>query len=417
MARKNIAEAMKHDEPEVARSTEIELWPIAKLKPHKRNAKLHPPEQVTYLAQLIKRHGFDQPIAVDSKGVIIKGHGRWLAAKELRLATVPVIVRSDLAPGLVAEARIADNRVAEFGWDSAQLVADVVDGLKIGLDPDVIGFSLKDLGLETDPETGEVSQGEEPIDEGAVQAAPVQTIIVEPETPPPPKKPKTKLGQMYQLGDHVLVCGDVREHLPTERVALALHDPPYGISIVEKGLGDGKRHGNAAAPRGKFDPIAGDNEPFDPTPVITHAARTHVLWGANHYADKLPPSAAWIVWDKRVELPSNGFSDAELAWVSKGGSVRIIRHTWNGMIRDSERGEPRVHPTQKPVAVHAMIVEMFTEPGELVFDGYAGSGTTLLACEQLGRKCYTVEKAPAYCDQVIARWEALTGQKAKLIHG
>lgn len=136
------------DNGPAATELEIERWPIARLKAYKRNAKSHPPEQIELLARIIKKHGFDVPIVVDGKGVIVKGHGRWLAAKSLGMATVPVIARTDLSPAEAAEARIADNRVAEFGWDFDALVADVVGNLKDGLDPGIIGWSLKDLGLE-----------------------------------------------------------------------------------------------------------------------------------------------------------------------------------------------------------------------------------------------------------------------------
>jgi hypothetical protein len=220
----------------------------------------------------------------------------------------------------------------------------------------------------------------------------------------------SKVGEVYQLGPHRLACGDCtvpahRELLMQGRTAkLGLHDPPYGIAIVEAGLADGNRHGNAWASRMQaVAPIANDDRPFDPTHLLG-TADTVVLWGANHYADKLPRSAAWLMWDKRVDLPSNGFSDGELAWVSRGGSVRIIRHVWNGLIRASERGEARVHPTQKAVAVLVEVLGMYTQPGDLVTDWYAGSGSTLIACAKADRVCFTMELMPYYCDVVRKRW-------------
>lgn len=237
------------------------------------------------------------------------------------------------------------------------------------------------------------------------------------DVPEPPKVPITQPADLWILGDHRLLCGDstkaedVARVLGKQRAALGLHDPPYGMGAVEMGFGDGRRHGNAAAPRGRFRPIKGDDRPFDPSHLLA-TSKVVVLWGANHYADKLPPRPAWLVWDKRVDLPSNDFSDCELAWVSQGTRAKIIRHTWNGMIRDSERGERRVHPTQKPVAVHREIIEAFTGAGEVVLDCYLGSGTTLLAAEQIGRVCVGLEIEPAYCDVIVTRWEAFTGRKA-----
>lgn len=151
MAKRKISEAMKqpaNDEHDITKMTEVELWPIARVKPYKKNAKRHPQEQLDMLARIIKKHGFDQPIVVDGKGVIIKGHGRWLAATELKMPTVPVIVRADLDAASIAEARIADNRISEFGWDYDALIADVVGNMKHGLDPEMIVFTLKELGLE-----------------------------------------------------------------------------------------------------------------------------------------------------------------------------------------------------------------------------------------------------------------------------
>lgn len=140
---------------------QVEHWHPSKLKPYKRNAKNHPPEQIRMIAKLIEKHGFDVPIVVDGKGTIIKGHGRWLAAKELGMETVPVLVRADLTAAAAAEARIADNRVGEFGWDFEALVGDVVSNLKDGFDVELTGFTLKDLGLEADgTENGEGVAGD-----------------------------------------------------------------------------------------------------------------------------------------------------------------------------------------------------------------------------------------------------------------
>lgn len=130
--------------PSVAR--EIELWPVDRLKPYKRNAKAHPAEQIALLARIIAKHGFDQPIAVDGKGVIVKGHGRWLAARELGMPTVPVVVRSDLSAAEAAEARLADNRVAEFGYDFGILRDELIAASELpGFDVDLTGFDLEEI--------------------------------------------------------------------------------------------------------------------------------------------------------------------------------------------------------------------------------------------------------------------------------
>lgn len=227
-----------------------------------------------------------------------------------------------------------------------------------------------------------------------------------------------RVGDLFQLGEHRLLCGDCTDRecvarlLGGEVAQLGLHDPPYGLRArMAWGFGDGKQYGKAKAPRGTFRPMHGDTLPFHPQHLLTSAA-TVVIWGANHFADKLPASSAWIVWDKRVTLPSNDQSDGEVAWVSTGNTLRILRHRWNGMIRDSERGIKRVHPTQKPIWLMQQVIERYSQEGELVTDWYAGSGTTLLAAQNTHRRCYSMEIEPFYCEYIIARWQVLTAQEA-----
>lgn len=258
----------------------------------------------------------------------------------------------------------------------------------------------------------------------AAAAAAQLALFSEPETPqeqaPTVAPVRVQYGDLWQLGRHRLLCGDstdaamVAHLMAGERARLALHDPPYGNQHLIKTLGDGTRYGRTCSAKGRFAPITGNDRTFDPRHLLK-SGRVVVLWGANHYAHLLPSTACWLIWDKRVDLPSNGFSDAEIAWVSTGGSMRIIRHRWNGMIRDSERGERRVHPTQKPLAVQEEIIRRYTSHGDLVADWYLGSGTTLIACERTGRRCYGAEIEPHYCDVILRRWEQATGQRATLL--
>lgn len=220
-----------------------------------------------------------------------------------------------------------------------------------------------------------------------------------------------KYGELVTLGNHRLYCGDCRDTdaitalMRGEQATLALHDPPYGLRAkMSWGFGDGKQHGNQKTRKGLYAPVYGDDQLFDPSHLLG-TAKTVILFGANHYADKLPASAAWVIWDKRVTIPSNHQSDCEMAWVSKGNTARMFRHRWNGMIKDSECGEKRIHPTQKPVALMTHLIEQYTQKGDIVIDWYAGSGSTLLACEQTGRRCYAIEIVPDYCQKIIERWE------------
>jgi DNA modification methylase len=140
-----------------------------------------------------------------------------------------------------------------------------------------------------------------------------------------------------------------------------------------------------------------------------------IFWGGNYYADRLPASSAWLVWDK--DNGQSFFADGEIAWTNQKTAVRIFKHQWNGLIKASERGEKRVHPTQKPVALAEWCFEHYSEKEDKVLDLFGGSGSTLIACEKTGRKCYMMELSPAYCDVIVSRWEQATGKKAVLSAG
>ena len=139
-------------------------------------------------------------------------------------------------------------------------------------------------------------------------------------------------------------------------------------------------------------------------------------WGANNYANALPPTTCWIVWDKRDDQTSNNFADAELAWSNHKSAVRIFRHLWNGLMKASERGERRVHPTQKPVALAAWCFERYGKEGDIILDPFLGSGISVIAAEQMhNRRVYGCELSPEYVAVVIQRWVDLTGKQPRLV--
>ena len=194
-----------------------------------------------------------------------------------------------------------------------------------------------------------------------------------------------------------------------------LTDPPYGIGVVNNEgtvIGYGKKH---LAKRGKYAPIVGDNTTETAQKayeVLSKICDKLILWGGNYFLDFLPASDGWLIWDKRGESGMrNNFADGEMAWCSFHTPVRIYHQLWNGMIREGEH-EKRVHPTQKPVKMLGEILQDFTKEGENVLDVFGGSGSTLIACEQLKRNCFMCELDPHYCDVIIGRWEKLTGEKA-----
>ncbi len=205
---------------------------------------------------------------------------------------------------------------------------------------------------------------------------------------------------------------DCREILPTinpSDVDLLLTDPPYGIGLdtAYAARRPGNVGGRVAGGSRDHPRVKGDDKPYDPRLLLVFGRA--VLFGGNHYAHLLPPSGAWIVWDKLDSLHTDkreqGFNDgadAELAWTNLGGAVRTYKHMWNGVLRKSEVGH-HVHPTQKPAALMRWIVERWTEPGDLVLDPYMGSGPVAQACNDLGRRYVGIEIEERYCETAAKR--------------
>lgn len=215
-----------------------------------------------------------------------------------------------------------------------------------------------------------------------------------------------------------LYCGDSREIVdyvmhygpdaPDPKSVLMLTDPPYGVS--EQTNRRSKRR-SALSRSNNFSSIVGDDRPFDAAFWVRANWRI-VMFGANYFAASLPPSASWLVWDKldgltssRRTLGFNDNADVELIWTNLGGPARILRHRWMGIMKGSERGERRVHPTQKPIALMMAILDLFARPGDVVFDPYAGSGPTLLAARALGLRSIGVEIRRGYCETIVKRIE------------
>lgn len=190
-----------------------------------------------------------------------------------------------------------------------------------------------------------------------------------------------------QFGDVLLILADCLDVLPIACDAV-MTDPPYGHSW--SGVNSTAKGGRNWTRR-RAEKIIGHDEPYDPAPILALDVPT-VLWGANHYASRLPDSPAWLVWDKRGGTAENNLSDCELAWCNVGGSARLKMHMWNGLCRDSEIGV-HLHPTQKPVVVMAWAMDKAKIPaGATVLDPYMGSGTTAIACIRTGRKFVGIEK-------------------------
>jgi DNA modification methylase len=394
----------------------------SELTPYANNSKKHTTEQIDEIAGQISKFGFDQPIVVDRSRVIIKGHGRREAAIRLRLKSVPVIIQ-DLSEYEAMAARIADNKVAsKTGFDMDKLAFDIGTLERNKFDLKSTGFDEAEIKkmIEEIPEHirdgGKVSGNSEP------EPQPVTVVGPADEEVPEVKKTSLRIGSVIELGRHILVCGDstdaefVKRHC--HEPDLVYTDPPYGINEkTDRSFAARSRE----AKGGVFAPIIGDESIETAVKAIAVIKelkpKATVIWGANYFCHHLPQTAQWLVWDKRVEENQRDMnSDCELAWVDSGKkSVRIFRHLWKGMIKGSEHGEARVHPTQKPIALAEWSIAEYAPDSRLVVDLFAGSGSTLLACERLGKVCVAFELSPEYCEAICLRWEKLTDEKRKIV--
>lgn len=203
-------------------------------------------------------------------------------------------------------------------------------------------------------------------------------------------------GQRLILGDCRAVMGELGG------VGAVVSDPPYGIGYAHGGGGGKLAQSTAFAHM----PIVGDDQPFDPSFWIKQPA---ILWGGNHFSDKLPASQSWLIWDKRCADYSNDQADSEMAWTNLGFPARMFRHVWNGMLRGAESKTPRVHPTQKPIALMKWCLG-FLPDDKTILDPFMGSGTTLVACQRLGRMGTGIEIDPYYFDVACRRVDEATRQ-------
>jgi len=383
---------------------QIEIIEISKLKPHPKNPRVHPDSALDRLTRSIKEFGWTNPILVSADGFILAGHARLKAAEKAGLKEVP-IVRLPLK-GTKAEAyMIADNRLSELtSWDFPQLT-DLLEEIDTGeFDIEITGFSDKEA---EDLMTQFYVPSEGLMDDDEIPEK-VETIC--------------KTGDLWQLGNHRLLCGDATRREDIERLMngenadMVFTDPPYGIEVVgaDGKIGGGSVRGKKYYPSQKFNKIIGDDKPFNPEHLFALAPML-LIFGANNFASRLPDSPSWLVWYKGQTA---NFSECELVWTNIGGRVKYYNFTWNGMTRKGIRKEElltRVHPAQKPVGLITQI--LIDCKGETIIDPYGGSGSTLIACEKLGRRCFMMEISEYYTSVILKRWENFTGQKAVKIDG
>lgn len=392
----------------------ISAYPVDKLIPYARNARTHSKEQVAQIAASIYHFGFTNAVLIDENDGIIAGHGRVLAAQKLDLKEVPCFRLSYLTENEKQAYILQDNKLAlNAGWDEDMLKLEL-ESLKLkDFDLSLTGFGEAELlNIIGVPETA--SSGNEEDDNVPDLPFDVETV--------------TQAGQVWILGAHRVMCGDstsledVNKLLNHNAVDMVLTDPHYGISIVSGankvgggGKFGGKVGGGKIIPSNTYKPIQGDDSIDTAIKAIEVIKKlkpkVQVIWGGNYYANQLENSSCWLVWDKNN---TGNFADAELAWTNQDTAVRIFKHTWNGMIKDSEHGQKRVHPTQKPVALSEWCLENYGQKIKTVLDLFGGSGSSLIACEKMGKAAFIMEIDPYYCDVIIKRWEDYTGETAIL---
>jgi DNA modification methylase len=373
---------------------------VADLIPYARNSRTHSDEQVAQIAASIKEFGWTNPVLTDGDNGIIAGHGRLLAARKLGHTEVPTIELTGLSDAQKKAYIIADNRLAlNAGWDNEMLTIELNDLLEDGFALEILGFDPKELNALLEPEV-------------------VEGLTDEDAIPDEPVEPKTKLGDIYQLGNHRLICGDsssqndIDKLLAGDRPDMIFTDPPYNIDY--QGVSD------------KRDKIK--NDKMEDSAFVDFLIQT--LYGCEtmyvccswHYAHLFREAMekigrkpkAMIVWNKvnPAQHLDKYFKQHEIIfYYGDYGGHKTLR----GDIWTIKRQKNTVHPTMKPVELIEMALTD-NKDKKIVFDMFGGSGSTLIACEKQNRHARLVELEPKYCDVIVKRWEDFTGKKAELIN-
>ena len=396
--------------PDATTPMSVELRPLDAVRPYANNPRQND-DAVEAVAESIRRFGFRQPIVVDADGVIVAGHTRFRAAQRLGLATVPVHVATDLTPDEVRAYRLADNKTAELAsWDDAMLSIEL-DALRgAGIDWTLLGFDEEEL---------------------AKLLAPAGTEgLTDPDAvPEKPADPITKAGDLWLLGKHRLLCGDstsgpdVARLLDGAAPALMVTDPPYGVEYDPEWRMDAGLTGNTA----RMGKVMNDDRADWTEAWKLFPGDVAYVYHAGVFASTVQQSLeragfairAQIIWAKdRLALSRGDYHwQHEPCWyaVREGGKGhrtddRTQTTLWSIPARD-DAGHG--HGTQKPV--ECMERPVRNHLADLVYEPFAGSGTTVIACERTGRTCMAMELDPGYCDVVVRRWEDFTGRKAERV--
>lgn len=381
----------------------IQTLPIEDLKPADYNPRIIDEAELKGLVESIKTFGQQENLIVNKDMTVVSGHQRLKAMQELGI-TEAVCNVVDLDKKQEKKLNVLMNSQAISGkYDDSQLA-----------------LILKELKLDDDYKSLRLDQLE-PLNLG--------TEEIEEDEPPEvsSEPPVSKLGEIYQLGRHRVMCGDSTDKASVEllmggkKANLVFTDPPYGMFLDADYSGmEGISKGN------KYDNVIGDHDDFKPE-LITSVfdnfgyCKDIFMWGADYYSELLPNrnAGSWVVWDKMQggEGVNDNYdkmfgSNFELCWSKARHKRAIARVLWKGIFGlGAEDTDKRVHPTQKPVKLSDWFIQKFTKSGDIIADVYLGGGSTLMACEQTDRICYGMELDPKYVDVIRKRYAKFIGKE------
>ena len=374
-----------------------EIRKISELKEWENNPRTISDKAYQRLKEAIEKRGFHDIIKIDENNVVLSGNQRLKILKELGYKEVECKVPDGKLTQKQKEQVALESNIQDGEWDMDRLAEEFSDVME------EIGFGdlLPDIVEEV-----EEDDYEEPED--------LETTVV--------------LGDIYQLGEHRLMCGDstkiedVEKLMNGQKADMVLTDPPYGMSLDTdwSELKGSKNTKMSIGGGGVYKPVIGDNEDFNPqfilgTLEMFSYCKEVFMWGGDYYCKLLPDTGTWIIWDKRLNDSADKVigSSFEVLWSKYKHKKDIIRQKWAGVYGlSSQDTRKRVHPTQKPLEVSAWVLERYSEEENIIVDIFGGSGSTLIACEQTNRKCYMMEIDPYYCQVIIDRWEKFTGKEA-----
>lgn len=382
---------------------QIQYKPIQDLIPYARNSRTHNDAQVAQIAASIKEFGWTNPVLLDGENGIIAGHGRVLAAQKLGQKEVPTIELSHMTENQKRAYIIADNKLAlNAGWDNDMLFTEFTDLKDAGYDLGLTGFSDDEIRALT-PEV---------INEG---------LVDEDQTPEPPAEPKTKPGDIYQLGKHRLMCGDstsvdaVDALMDGQKADMVFTDPPYGVDY--KGINNDGRDGLEELLRGAFGNFLASSKE-GASCYVFHSDKCADIF--HKVFREFFHFSSMIIWAKNsLTLSRTDYQSQHepclYGWM-KNGSHAFYGDRKQVSVWRFDKERVQGHTTPKPVALIERAIQNSSKSGDLISDLFGGSGSTLIAAEKTGRVARLMELDPKYCDVIVQRWEEFTGKKAVLLN-